>query len=89
MKISAIKSSSKSSGQRHMLAHAEGRTITLGQAVKAKCFECCGGYPDGRLDCRIPGCPIYPWMPYRARIKSLAVEPHKEAILATSDPKTV
>jgi Zn-finger protein len=24
-----------------------------------------GGFTDGKQDCQIPACPLYPWMPYR------------------------
>lgn len=32
---------------------------------RAKCYRCCGDFKDGRVDCEIPSCPIYYWMPYR------------------------
>ena len=34
-------------------------------AMAAKCYDCCAGYADGRRDCEVTRCPIYPWMPYR------------------------
>ncbi len=55
------------SGKNALLEYHAGRRITLGRAVKAKCFDCMGRYQDGRADCRIPACPLYPWMPYRAQ----------------------
>lgn len=34
------------------------------RAIKAKCKDCMCDYVDGRLDCEIPGCSHYYWMPY-------------------------
>lgn len=38
-------------------------------AMAAKCHECCGEYTDGKYDCGVPACPLYPWMPYRDKEK--------------------
>lgn len=64
MKIQSINDSPKASGKRELLRHMNGDPITRSQAMAAKCFECCNGFKDGRLDCRIHDCPLYPWMPY-------------------------
>ncbi|MFA5377548.1 MAG: hypothetical protein WC455_17485 [Dehalococcoidia bacterium] len=53
-------------GKRELLKHLEGETITLRQAVKAKCYDCMGFYTDGKVDCAIASCPLYPWMPFKA-----------------------
>jgi len=42
----------------------EGQRITRGQALKAKCYDCMGGYADGAIDCGVESCPLYPYMPY-------------------------
>lgn len=65
MKIESIERSPLASGKRELLSHMQGKPLSRMQAMKAKCFECCNGFIDGRVDCRIPSCPIYPWMPYR------------------------
>lgn len=54
----------------------KGRRLTRGQAIITKCHECCGGYPDGRNDCEIPSCPLYRWMPYRDKKKTIKSEDH-------------
>lgn len=36
-------------------------------AMAKKCHECCGKYFDGKFDCGVPGCPLYPWMPYKEK----------------------
>lgn len=65
MTKTAIENSPLSGGRKHMLRFIKGESITRSQAMKAKCFECCNGFIDGRVDCGIRDCPIYPWMPYR------------------------
>lgn len=37
---------------------------SLKKAVLAKCKDCVCDYVDGRLDCEIETCSLYPWMPY-------------------------
>lgn len=52
-------------GRSEINAYLAGKRITRNQAIRAKCYDCMGGYSDGKLDCRIKTCPLYPWMPYR------------------------
>ena len=54
-------------GQRHLLAHMEGKRLSFKQAILAKCYECMNGFIDGKADCRIHDCPLYPWMPYSTK----------------------
>ena len=42
----------------------EGKRLTLLQAIRAKCYECMAGYDDGKYDCIVSDCPLYPFMPY-------------------------
>lgn len=65
MNIKSIEDSPKCAGKRPLLDHMHGKAITRAKAMAAKCFECCNGFKDGRVDCRIEDCPLYPWMPYR------------------------
>lgn len=59
-------------GRNELLRHLDGKRLTQRQAIKAKCYECCGYYADGKNDCVIPDCPLYPLMPYgTARKKAL------------------
>ena len=41
------------------------------KAVEAKCHRCMGEYVDGLVDCEVVECPLYPWMPYRAKEPSV------------------
>lgn len=43
----------------------EGRTLTQRQAIHANCYDCMGGYSDGKYSCGKVTCPLYPFMPYR------------------------
>lgn len=39
-------------------------------SIKSKCKDCMSDYVDGRLDCEIPDCSLYYWMPYGQLVKS-------------------
>jgi len=52
-------------GRKELIAHLEETALNRGQAMVAKCYECMGGYPDGAVDCLVPACPLYGFMPYR------------------------
>lgn len=41
-----------------------GEKLSLKQSVLAKCAECTCKYADGKADCVIPECPLYPYMVY-------------------------
>jgi hypothetical protein len=55
----------KSSGKTQYLRYLKGEKLTYREALLAKCAECCGGYVDGRIDCKIKHCPTYQSMPYK------------------------
>lgn len=44
--------------------HLAGEKLTRNQSIRAKCYECEGGYLDGKQVCNIPECPLYPYNPY-------------------------
>ena len=52
-------------GKRELLKHLDGKKLTLRQAVAAKCYDCCGYYQDGKIDCDLISCPLHGFMPYR------------------------
>ena len=35
------------------------------EAIRNKCFNCCGDMIDGRQDCQLVTCSLYYWQPYR------------------------
>jgi hypothetical protein len=51
-------------GKKELLKYLGGGRLTPKQAIMAKCFDCLGYYADGRQDCRIAKCSLYPFMPY-------------------------
>ena len=57
----------KAKGRSELLKHLEGKKLQSGEAIVAQCYMCLGYYADGRNDCKMPHCPLYPWMPYRNR----------------------
>jgi hypothetical protein len=64
----------KSQGKRLMLKHLNNERLSASQAIKAKCFDCCGGFADGRQPCKISSCPLIKWYPFNATAKSKATE---------------
>lgn len=55
-------------GKKLLLAYFEyGKKLTRSQAIKAKCYDCCCGYPGGAQDCEMELCPLYPFMPYKGK----------------------
>ena len=63
MRIEGIAARGRGEYQKHL----DGKRLSRGQAGLAKCYECMGGYCDGKADCGISKCPLYPYMPYRAK----------------------
>jgi hypothetical protein len=43
----------------------QGKKLPPAKAIKANCYQCMNSYADGKNDCEIPDCPLYPFMPYR------------------------
>jgi uncharacterized CHY-type Zn-finger protein len=38
----------------------------LEEVIANKCCQCMNNYADGRKDCKVKRCPLYPWMPYNS-----------------------
>ena len=55
----------KAQGRTELLNYLSGKKLTKAQAIKAYCYDCMGFYADGRQDCEMPTCPLYPFMPFR------------------------
>lgn len=52
-------------GSSALTRYRQGKRLTRNEAILAKCSDCCCDYADGRFDCTLTRCPLYPWMPYR------------------------
>jgi len=59
-----VETAPASSGKTLLLKYLEGNRLSAIQSIRAKCCEYMGYYVDGRSDCRMPNCPLYPFMPY-------------------------
>ena len=70
-RIDAIKRYGKTArGKLDLIRHLEGGKLTLRQAVYAHCYDCMGFFADGKVDCKIPACSLYPFMAYnKTRIR--------------------
>lgn len=83
-RLEAVEKYGKSfQGRNELLKHLNGERTTLKQAVKAKCYECMGYFEDGKSDCKIETCPLYPWMVYKEG------EVRKSRILSNGRKKAV
>jgi hypothetical protein len=61
-------------GKKELVRHLRGGRLSATEAIKAKCYECMGGYGDDKVDCEISACPLRPMMPYNPdKNKSLRV----------------
>jgi len=69
----------------NLIKYLEGEKLSINQAVRAKCFDCNGFYADGKNDCKVKRCPLYPWMPYgevkKNRIKAEVSDEKKKAFV--------
>jgi len=69
-RINDIETIGKSArGQKELLKHLNGEKLTFRQAIIANCYDCMGYYVDGKVDCELKDCPLYPFMPFRPKIK--------------------
>ena len=60
-----------------------GQKLSPLKAIKANCYQCMNSYIDGKANCQIPDCPLYPYMPYRkdkAKVKRVRSEKQQEAL---------
>jgi len=51
-------------GKNELIKHLRGERLSSTDAIKAKCYECMGGYGDDKIDCGVTICPLHPIMPY-------------------------
>jgi hypothetical protein len=66
MEIEQIKRYGKEAkGRKELIEHLTGKMLTPRKAILSKCYECMNAYADGKVDCNIPDCSLYPFMPYR------------------------
>lgn len=56
-------------GKKELEAYNNGKQLSPEQSILAKCHECSGFYIDGCVDCKMPECPLYPYMPFNKKKK--------------------
>lgn len=76
-----------SRGKTQMLRHLNGDKLTRNQSISAKCFDCMGWYQDGRLDCRMPNCPLFPFRSYKEASKPVLKSPDIGKVASQQDKK--
>jgi hypothetical protein len=52
-------------GRMELIRHLDGKKMPASRAILAKCYDCMGYFADGKSDCEMPDCSLYPWMAYR------------------------
>jgi len=72
-------------GKKELISHLKGNRLSASQAIKAKCYECCGGFDDGKVDCELISCPLHPYMPYNPKKSKRLVEYSPEARAAAGE----
>jgi hypothetical protein len=68
-----------SPGSKYLKIHYSGGKLTARQRILAKCADCACYYVDGREDCEVYWCPLYPYMPYGKLRKRYAKKTKQEA----------
>lgn len=67
-------------GKKEIIKHLNGERLSFKQAIIAKCYDCMGYCEDGKEDCKVPMCSLYPFMPYnpnKAKKKIVSEENRK------------
>ena len=68
-------------GKKDLIRHLEGGRLTHRQAIHAHCYDCMCYFIDGRADCRLTRCSLYPFMIFnKNRIKSISRKLSEEHI---------
>jgi len=73
------------SGSSDLRRHLAGETLTLAQAVKAKCAECMCNYVDGRQSCELHECPLFPFHPYNAARRHFRQQKSQAGIISHAE----
>jgi hypothetical protein len=63
-------------GKNEYIKYLKGGRLTQKGQILAQCYACMGYYSDGKEDCEVHVCPLYPSMPYN---------PHKSSSKVISD----
>jgi hypothetical protein len=80
IRVRNAKEGKSSKGKSFYINYLSGKKITQRQAILSKCYECMGYYADGRRDCLMQDCALYPWMPYRGSEEDVVVDENIPAL---------
>ena len=61
--LESARSGTSRHGKTHLINYLNGKTITRGQAISAKCYDCDGMGKSGICD--IKACPLYPYSSFK------------------------
>lgn len=78
-------------GRGELIKYLNGEKCTQRQAILAKCYDCMGYYADGKVDCCIKRCPLYPYSPYSSKPAAkrvLSVEQKQKASVNLAKHRT-
>lgn len=75
--LATLSTAPSSTGREQLKTYLSGKIIGKADALRAKCFDCSGHYVDGRKDCEVEWCPLYPYMPYGKLRKKRYVRPDR------------
>ena len=62
VKSSDVRTWKNVQGKKELIKHLDGKPLTPKQTILAKCYDCTGGYHDGRIDCQVESCALHPFM---------------------------
>ncbi len=62
----SVSEGAASKGKTLLLKYLDGGRLNSSQSIYAKCCDCMGYFIDGRDDCEIPTCSLYPFYPYKS-----------------------
>lgn len=75
--LDAARLSPSSGGRQNTIKYLSGDMLSARQSIISHCFDCSGGYVDGRNDCEVPWCSLYPFMPYGKMKKQRYIRPER------------
>ena len=68
--LKALDGTPTSKANTFLRKYLEGEELSKRQAIEAKCSDCMGYWEEGRFDCRMKHCSLYPYSPYKGKFPS-------------------
>lgn len=70
-------------GKNCILKYLDGGKLTRKEAMSGKCFDCMGYFVDGRQDCGVKDCTLFPYRPFKDKTSSKhGFKSHQNAVRA-------